>query len=90
MVVLIGFGVLTLEFSFLAKDFQYMVSTGEACRGSVWILLEARVGVRRVRRAVFAWWLVWTTVRTVVTVAEVSVVVGIEGLFVLFWPRHMA
>jgi len=48
-----GFGVLAPKSSFLAEDSQYVVSTGVVgCRGSVWILLVARVGVRCVRGSV--------------------------------------
>ena len=45
-----GFGVLAVEFSLLADDSQYVISAGGVgYRGSVWILLVARRGVRCVR-----------------------------------------
>ena len=45
-----GFDVLAVLFLFLADDSEYVLSAGGlGCRGSVWILLVARRGVRCVR-----------------------------------------
>ena len=59
MVVLIGLvAKLESRLPFDAKHCEYAICTGEVCRGSIVLLVDAGVRVRRVLRAVLTWLLV--------------------------------
>ena len=78
-----------------AKYCEYAICTGEVCRGSIVLLVDARVRVLRVLWAVLTWLLVlvstvWSMGRTSKIGVPKAEVVWFEGMFVLVWPRRLA
>ena len=95
MVVLIGFvAKLESRLPFDAKHCEYAICTGEVCKGSIVLLVDARVRVRRVLRAVLTWLLVLvSTVETALRCELIPMVVVAKVMgvgVVVCVGRHVA
>ena len=79
-----------------AKHCEYAICTGEVCRGSIVLLVDARVRVWRVLRAVLTWllvlvWTVETALRCELIPMVVLVVAKVMGVEVVVCVgRHVA